>query len=165
MKKEFFPGLENLKIIHKNLNDPLYKNSIYLILNTLIIGVLGFIFWTINAKLYSVEEIGLVTTIISIMGLIASFSNLGFGTSLIRHLFQSKAKNENINTYFIISSIIAFVGSIIFLLGVKTFSSGLEFIQKNLFLSIGFIFVMIISTINSLVESVFVLIEKIQNIF
>ena len=64
-------------------NDSLYKNSIYLMLSTGVMATFGFFFWIINARIYSAEQIGIGTTLLSIMSLISSFSILGLGTGLI----------------------------------------------------------------------------------
>ena len=80
-------------------NDSLYKNSIYLMLSTGVMAVFGFFFWMINARLYSAEQVGIGTTLISIMTLISSFSLLGLGNSLIKYLSTSDKKNERINTF------------------------------------------------------------------
>ena len=80
-------------------NDSLYRNSIYLMLNTGVMAVFGFFFWMINARLYSAEQVGIGTTLISIMTLISSFSVLGLGTGLIRYLPTSERKNKKINAF------------------------------------------------------------------
>ena len=81
-------------------NDSLYRNSIYLMLSTGVMAVFGFFFWMINARLYSAEQAGIGTTLISIMTLISSFSLLGLGNSLIKYLPTSDKKNKKINTSF-----------------------------------------------------------------
>ena len=53
----------------------------------------------INARLYSAEQVGIGTTLISIITLISSFSILGLGNSLIKYLPISDKKNEKINTF------------------------------------------------------------------
>jgi len=73
-------------------NDSLYKNSIYLILSTGVMAVFAFFFWMINTRLYSTEQVGIGTILLSIMTLISSFSNLGLGTGLIRYLPTSERK-------------------------------------------------------------------------
>jgi O-antigen/teichoic acid export membrane protein len=71
-------------------------------LSTGVMAVFGFFFWMINARLYSAEQVGIGTTLISIMTLISSFSLLGLGNSLIKYLPTSDKKNEKINTSFML---------------------------------------------------------------
>jgi len=73
-------------------NDSLYRNSIYLILSMGVVSVFGFFFWMINARLYSAEQVGIGTTLISLMSLISSFSFLGLGNNLIKYLPTSDKK-------------------------------------------------------------------------
>ena len=47
------------KIYNHFMNDSLYRNSIYLILSTAVMGGFGFIFWIIAARLFTLEQIGL----------------------------------------------------------------------------------------------------------
>ena len=84
-------------------NDSLYKNSIYLMLSTGLMAVFGFLFWIINAHLYPAEQVGIRTTLISIMTLISKFSILGLGNGLIGYLPTSERKNEKINTSFVLA--------------------------------------------------------------
>jgi len=73
-------------------NDSLHRNSIYLMLGTGVMAVFVFFFWVINARLYSAEQVGIGTTLISIMTLISSFSILGLENGLIRYLPKSERK-------------------------------------------------------------------------
>jgi len=73
------------KLYNYLANDSLYRNSIYLMLNTGVMAVFGFFFWIINTRLYCTEQVGIGTTLISVMKLISSFSLLGLGNSLIKH--------------------------------------------------------------------------------
>ena len=100
----------------KIMEDSLYKNSIYLMISSAVMAGFGFFFWLICARLFSAEDIGLATTIISVMGLIASISVLGLNSGLIRYLPTSKDKSKNVNTCFTIVALIAIIVSCIFCL-------------------------------------------------
>jgi len=144
----------------KIMEDSLYKNSIYLMISSAVMAGFGFFFWLICARLFSAEDIGLATTIISVMGLIASISVLGLNSGLIRYLPTSKDKSKNVNTCFTIVALIAIIVSCIFLLGLNKFSPRLMFIKQNIILSFAFIFFMVIYSMNSIIESVFMAIRR-----
>jgi len=57
-----------IKFVKRIMNDSLYKNSIYLMISTGIMAVLGFVFWLVIARLFNTHDVGLATTIISVMG-------------------------------------------------------------------------------------------------
>jgi O-antigen/teichoic acid export membrane protein len=120
----------------------------------------GFVSWLIIARLFSAHDVGLATTMVSVMGLIASLSVLGFNTGLIRFLPNSKRKNDKINTAFTIVVLTTIIISSIFLIGLNKFSPELTFIRDSLLLSLVFIFFMIISVSNSLIESIFIALRK-----
>jgi O-antigen/teichoic acid export membrane protein len=137
-------------------NDSLYRNSIYLMLSTGVMAVFGFFFWMINARLYSAEQVGIGTTLISIMTLISSFSLLGLGNSLIKYLPTSDKKNEKINTSFMLVGLTSIFISIFFLVFLKTFSPKLLFVRENIIFSLLFILFIVFSSLNIISENVFI---------
>ena len=136
-------------------NDSLYKNSIYLILSTGVMAVFGFFFWIINARLYSAEQVGIGTTLISVITLISSFSLLGLGNSLIKYLPTSDKKNEKINTSFTLVGLTSISISIFFLVFLKIFSPRLLFVRESIIFSLLFILFIVFSSLNIISESVF----------
>jgi O-antigen/teichoic acid export membrane protein len=62
-------------------------------LSTGVGAFLGFFFWIINVRLYSAEQVGIGTTMIS------NFSILDLGNGIIRYLPTSERKNKKINTF------------------------------------------------------------------
>jgi len=129
-------------------NDSLYKNSIYLMLSTGVTAVFGFFFWIINTRLYSAEQVGIGTTLISIMTLISSFSILGLRNGLIKYLPTSERKNEKINTSFILVGLTSIFISIFFLVFLKTFSPRLFFIRESIIFSLLFILAIVFCSLN-----------------
>ena len=49
------------KALKKYLNDPLYKNSFFIMLTSISNAGFGFIFWMIAARFYSTADIGLAS--------------------------------------------------------------------------------------------------------
>ena len=137
-------------------NDSLYKNSIYLMLSTGVMATFGFFFWIINARIYSAEQIGIGTTLLSIMSLISSFSILGLGTGLIRYLPTSEIKNKKISTSFTLVTLISILISIIYLIFMKTFSPKLIFVRENIVFSLMFILFVVLSSLNTISDNVFI---------
>lgn len=124
--------------------------------STGVMSVLGFVFWIIIARFYDAHEVGLATAMISVMGLITNLSTLGLNVALIRFLPNSKRKNDMINTAFTLTIIVTILMSTFYLLISFLISPDLLFIQENLYLSLLFIFFMVISVIYSLLESIFI---------
>ena len=155
----------NFKIIYKHImTDPLYRNSLFNMASTFILGGFGFVFWIIIARLYKTESVGIATTLISIMTLLSSFTILGLNVSLNRYLPKSTQKNELINSTFVIVTIVTFLSTAVFLLGLQFFSPQLLFLRSNLFYSISFILFVIFCSWNILVESTFMAFRAAGNI-
>jgi O-antigen/teichoic acid export membrane protein len=125
-------------------------------LNTGVMAVLGFFFWIINTRLYSTEQVGIGTTLISVMTLISSFSILGLDNGLIRYLPTSERKNEKINTSFILVTLMSILISVIYLIFLKTFSPKLLFVRENIIFSLLFILFIVFYSLNIISENVFI---------
>jgi len=116
----------------------------------------GFFFWIINAKLYSSQQVGIATTLLSVVGLISSFSLLGLGAGLIRYLPTSENKNIKISTAFSLIGLLSIILSVLFLIMVNYFSPALVFLQKNIFFSLIFVLVVFFSSLHLISESIFI---------
>ena len=144
------------KYIYIIRNDSLYRNSIYLMSSTAVMTIIGFFFWIISARFYTSEQVGIGTTLISIITLVSGFSFLGLGTGLIRYLPTSNRKDKKINTAFTLVMIMSLVVSLIYLTFMKTFSPKLLFVKENVFFAILFVVFALFTSLNNLSESVFV---------
>lgn len=131
--------LNHLKIY---ISDPLYNNSIYIILSRLLNIGGGFIFWVIAAKLYKVEDVGLATVLISSVTTILLVSILGFDSSLIRFI-HSEHKGYNFNTALTISTISSIILGAIYVLLINYISPNLYFLRSPLYGSVFIFFVAI----------------------
>ncbi len=146
------------------MTDPLYRNSIFNMASTFILGGLGFFFWIIIARLYKTEDVGIATTLISVMTLLSGFSIMGFNVSLNRYLPKSIHKNDLINSSFVIATCAAILASAVFFLGLQIFSPQLLFLRSNIFYIISFTVFVIICSWNTLAESVFMAFRAASNI-
>ncbi|RLI84943.1 MAG: polysaccharide biosynthesis protein, partial [Candidatus Altiarchaeales archaeon] len=139
-------------------SDKLYSNATYLMLTTIVTSGLGFFFWAIVARFYTVEDVGLATTIISSMMLIATLSVLGFDIGLIRFLPQADLEKSKrmINSCLSISGILSISLVVIFLLGLDFLSPKLLFIRESAsFISLFALFTFIWS-LSMLVDGIFI---------
>jgi O-antigen/teichoic acid export membrane protein len=146
------------------MTDSLYKNSIFNIVGTFVLGGLGFFFWIIIARLYKPEYVGIATTLISIMTFLSGFTILGLDSSLIRYLPKSANKSEVVNSSFVIVAIVALLATAIFLLGLQAFSPKLLFIRSNVFFFLSFTIFVIFCSWNVLVDNVFLAFRNAGNI-
>lgn len=127
------------KQLKQHLKDPLYKNSFFLVLSRVFNVACGFFFWMLAARLYSINDVGLATALISSLGLVILFSRLGLDFSLIRFLPLTD-KSKVFNTCLIITTIASFIVGIIYISGVSFFSPSLSFIQNPTYAIIFLLF-------------------------
>ncbi len=147
--------IDRFDIVRKHISHSLYRNSVYLMASTFTLSVFGFFFWILVSRLYTTQQIGIATTIISICALIMNFSILGLRTSIIRYLPNSKSKSEKISTSFNLITIASIIASVIFIIGIPFFSPILVFIRNNYFYSALFIISIIFSTLSLMMDSIF----------
>lgn len=77
--------------VTKHLRSRLYTNAAYLWLAAAAFTVLGFVFWTVVARLYSPEMVGLAGATITSFLLLGQIAQLGLGYALIRFIPQSES--------------------------------------------------------------------------
>lgn len=147
------------------LHDSLYRNSIYLMLTTFTGAFFGFFFWMINARLFSSEQIGLATALISSMTLIANFSLLGLNLGIIRYLPKSDRKTDKINTVVAVTFLSTLIVTLIYLIGLPSFSPRLLFLKDNIFFVILFFIVTIFFTLDTIYSNVFIAYRNSKYVF
>ena len=135
---------------------PLYRNAVYLILNTAITSLLGFFFWMIVARYYSEVEVGYSSAIISAISLLAMISIAGFNSLLIRFLPQAEKPQDLINSCLTISGLFSIVIAIIFITGLDFWSPALAFIKDNTIFTLAFIVFTSFWTLSTLLNTTFV---------
>lgn len=151
-----------------HLDDPLYKNSIFIFTTRVLTVVVGFIFWMIAARLYSVEDVGLAVALISSATLINLFSTLGIEHSIIR-FFSTYSMAKTINSSVLIVTLTSLVIGVAYSIALILLSSNLAFVNNPVYL---FIFVAfgVISTIAVVTGNIFIAMRKtvyylVQNVF
>ena len=115
--------------IRQYIRDPLFRNSLFMLLASASSATFGFIFWMLAAKIYPREEIGAATALISSLSLVILLSRLGLSQSLIR-FFPEKDKGEVFGTSLIITTIFTVLFGVIFIVGVDVWSPGLRGVGK-----------------------------------
>ncbi len=138
----------------------LYKNSFYLMINTGVLAISGFVFWLLVARVYTPHEIGIATTLFSAILMISGISIFGLNAGLLRYIPKSKSFHKRFNSSIILVSVWGSILSGIYLAILPLISHDLTFIRSNSFFIVSFILFTIISTISELLESVFLALKK-----
>jgi O-antigen/teichoic acid export membrane protein len=124
-------------------------------LNTLVMAGMGFLFWLINAHLFSPDEIGLATTLISAMTLVSYTSLLGFNSTFIRFLPTAKNKDGQMTAGLLLSAAAALIiaGTYVLLVPVAIPELGLI---HHPFYGAGFVILTALASLNLLTDSIFI---------
>lgn len=135
----------------------LYRNTLYLILNSGALAATGFFFWIVAARLYPVEAVGLASAAISAMGLLALISTLGLDYGLIRFMPGSSEKaGEIINSCFTVAVVISIALAFIFLAGLSIWSPALLPIRGHPVFFTAFVVFTVAATLNTFAQRSFI---------
>jgi len=114
------------------LRDPLYRNSFFMAFTSVFNAGCGFFFWMIAARLYTVEQVGLATALISALGLVVLLSRLGFDVSAIR-FFPIEDRGRVVSTSLLVTTGACILAGIAYLLSVHIFAPSMLFLREPRF--------------------------------
>jgi len=135
----------------------LYRNASYLMLNSGVTAVFGFVFWILAARFYPAEEVGLASAALAVAGFLLTLSNFGLDYGLVRFLPNSGQKsNALVNSCFTVGGLAAIVSSLIFLAGLNLWSPALIFLRQDPLLLGSFVVIVVAWGIYVLLHNVFV---------
>jgi O-antigen/teichoic acid export membrane protein len=149
------------------LKDPLHRNAIYLMGDSVITSALGFVFWVVAARFYAEGDVGMASTIISALGLLAIASTLGFSVGLIRFLPESRGEEYSriINSCFTLSGILALVLAVIFILGLDVWLPSLNFLKSDMLFVFVFMIFTLTWTFSILLNSLYISARRSEYVF
>jgi O-antigen/teichoic acid export membrane protein len=135
----------------------LYRNAVYLIINSAVNSLTGVVFWIVAARLYDPGAVGLASAAISASGFVVLFASMGLDFGVIRFLPDDNEKARDIvNSCITLVGLAALVLSGIFIAGLAIWSPALLPIQKSPVLLASFLSISFVFTISGLVFQVFV---------
>lgn len=134
----------------------LYQNIISLITNSFLASILGFVFIAVTTRLVSTAEVGIYSTIISVVGLLALLSKFGLDIGLVRYLPQSKNSNSLINSCSIIGIFTSTVLSIAFACSVDYWAPSLIDVFSQTIFALCFIGTVTLSVLIGFQMNIFV---------
>lgn len=144
------------QLVHHFQSDSLFQNSVYLMLSTAVQAVLGFGFWLLCARLFTPEEIGVGSTLISASTFIAYLSLLGFNSTFIRFLPTSTQRNDKLNTGLFLVLAGGTIVSVAYVLLLPYLAPKLGFVGHNAVLAGAFVLMSAAGAVNLLTDSIFV---------
>src|SRR5690554_2897336 len=119
---------KNFSEVRHHLQEPLIRNSFFIMASSLVAAGFGFFFWMIAARLYSQADVGIATALMSSMGLLILISRLGLDQSVIR-FFPSRDKNRVLGTALLVPTAVALGAGLIFIAAVDVISPELTIVK------------------------------------
>ena len=147
---------QSIRQIRHRIRDPLYRNSLFLMLNTITTSGLGFFFWMVVARFYTEAEVGLGAAIISVISLLALLSTLGLNIALIRFLPKAKRPEELINSCLTLSGITVLTLAAAFIAGIDFWSPTLNFVKGSIIFSLALASFALCWTLSGLLDHIFI---------
>jgi len=137
--------------LKKYYREPLYRNSLSIMLTQVFATFFALAFWMVAARTMSSTNVGLATAAFSSTVLLINLAPLGLDAGLTRFLPGSNNKRGLYSTTVIITLLSSLAFMVIFLGGLGVFSPQLLFLREGWFLValIGFAAVTAVSTMQS----------------
>lgn len=138
------------------VNDSLYRNSIYLLVNMAVNTVAGFVFMLICTRIFSQKDVGYAIAMISALNLALSFSNIGLNRTIARFLGRSKTKAQDLVTKVVLISASSVVASVV----LSFFFTSLGFKDTSLMATMLFVAAVLLNSIKALFDNAFIAMRK-----
>lgn len=153
----------NLRTIVGLASDPLYRTSFFMAFSSIFNAGCGFFFWIIAARIYTVEQVGLATALISSLGLVLLFSRLGLDFSIIR-FFPNGDKNRIFSTSLIITTLASLLAGMAYILLIDLLAPTLAFLKEPGYL-VAFLLIGAANSVAAITGNAFVADRKAENYF
>jgi len=149
----FRTTLGSFRGVHR---DSLMTNSFFLASNTVTMGVSGFVFWILAARLFHPGALGLATTVITAAGLISFIGQCGFNTTFVAVLPTATETNVIMNTGTLVTFCAAGLVAAGYAGVVPVFAPRLEFLRSDMWYFLAFVLFTGFIAVNSVTDSVFI---------
>lgn len=146
---------------------PLYRETGFLMANTLLMAGAGFVFWLVAAQLADPATIGLATATIGAIGTIGLFARMGLPVSLIQLLppVDEQQQRKLVSTAIILVSILSITGSAVFLLGTPIWSPDLTVLSSSLTIVLLFVLLTTFNTIQLIFDAIYIALRQAKWVF
>ncbi len=94
----------------------LFQSSAYLMINMVMGAAVGFVFFTVIARIYPPGELGLATTVLSATNSITTIASLGITFAIVRFLGEARDRRALVNTSTVLIGTATLVVTIVALL-------------------------------------------------
>jgi O-antigen/teichoic acid export membrane protein len=123
-------------------------------------AVLGFTFWIIVTHLYSTEEVGLGSSLISATSLITFFALFGLNSTLMRFLPTARNKHSLVTTSFTLVAGAGAVIGLLYILLTPIIAPPVSFVVHRPLMLVAFVLLTAAAAVNQITDTVFIASRK-----
>jgi O-antigen/teichoic acid export membrane protein len=132
------------------------RNSMYLLLSSGLQAGLGFAFWILAARIFSVPQVGRATSLIAATTLIGFVALLGLNSTLIRYLPRSRHRDTMITVAVILVAVFGAVLALGYTFAVPSIAPKLAFVEHRALFIVGFVVLSAAAAVNLVTDAVFI---------
>lgn len=111
---------------------PLYRNALVLMVNSGVTAALGFVFWTLAARLYEPAQVGLASATISSALFLSTLAQLGLPYALVRFGPTAGAERSALmTTGVLVATVTAATAGVIFVAGLDLWAPALAALAER----------------------------------
>ncbi len=133
----------------------LVSNSIAQIGATAIMAASGALFWLIAARVYTAEDVGRATALISASSVISLISLAGFHNAFLRYLAPSSRRSAYLNTGLVTTLGASAALSALYLVLLPRIAPELEVVRENWWSAVGLVLVTCALSVNTTTDAAF----------
>jgi O-antigen/teichoic acid export membrane protein len=149
-------GPRRIRLLRRRLRaDHLVRNSLYLMVSTGIQAALGCVFWIVMARLFSTEDVGRASSLISATTLLSFFALFGLNTTLMRFLPTARNKGALVTAAFVLVAGAACAMAVGYVMLTPIIAPHLDFVAHSPLMTAGFAVLAAAAAVNVLTDSVF----------
>lgn len=137
-------------------SDHMARNALYLIVSSGLQAGLGFVFWAVMTRLFSTEDVGKASSLISATTVIAYLALLGLNSTLVRYLPTAKDRGALITASFLLVAGCGAGIGLLYVAATPAIAPRLSFISHSPFLAVGFALMCAGAAVNLVTDSVFI---------
>lgn len=154
------PGLipqpvDRIKEILRWIFDSLVRNASYMMGVTVVNGLTGFVFWTIAARVQTTEQVGLASSIISIIQLLSGIAGLGLGIGLVRFLADAQDPKRMLNSVFNLTLLTSVLVGALYILGLPIWNPSIYLVAQSGWVKFGQIIYLGVTALGALIQLAF----------
>lgn len=130
------PRLLLRTLLQRLRNDSLLRNSIFIMGTTVATSGIGYLYWIAAAHLFSPNDVGLASALISVMLLTSTLANLGIGSTLVQMLPHAETDRDwslTLNAGLATGTLSGLLAGIIVIVALPLFSSQFAIVQQPVY--------------------------------